>query len=58
MRRIMNIINELRMTSTEEEFNAVFDSYRVTSKEANIIIIIFTITIILDSIKRKFSFNK
>ena len=58
MRRIMNIINELRTTTTEEEFNAVFDSYRVTSKEANIIIIIFTITIILDSIKRKFSFNK
>lgn len=58
MRRIMNIISALRTTTTEEEFNAVFDSYRVTSKEANIIIIIFTITIILDSIKRKFSFNK
>lgn len=53
MRRIMNIINELRMTSTEEEFNAVFDSYRVTSKEANIVITLLTITVILDSIKRK-----
>ena len=58
MRRIMNIINELRMTSTEEEFNAVFDRYKVTSKEANIVITLLTITVILDSIKRKFSFNK
>ena len=53
MRRIMNIINELRMTSTEEEFNAVFDRYKVTSKEANIVITLLTITVVLDSIKRK-----
>ena len=58
MRRIMNIISALRTTTTEEEFNAVFDSYKVTSKEANIVITLLTITVILDSIKRKFSFNK
>lgn len=58
MRRIMDIINALRMTSTEEEFNAVFDRYRVTSKEANIVITLLTIAVMLDSIKRKFSFKR
>lgn len=51
MRRIMNIVNALKATTTEEDFNAVFDSYRVTRKEANIVMILLPISIILDNIR-------
>ncbi len=53
MRRIMNIVSALRTTTSEEDFNAVFDSYRVTRKEANIVITLLTITMMLNSIKYK-----
>lgn len=51
MRRIMNIIRALKVAPTEEAFYAVFDSYKVTKKEANIVIVILTTSMILQDIK-------
>jgi hypothetical protein len=52
MRRIMNIVRELKKAIyTEEEFMAVFDRYQVTSKEADVIIVILATTIKLHDIK-------
>lgn len=48
MRRIMNIVRALKVAPTEEAFYAVFDSYRVTRKEANIIAVILTVTSIFN----------